>query len=210
MAGRAPAARVAPPPVRSGALPRRPVRSAQLRPQRPARRRTARSICLANTTDNLIADIEALRLHLGVQRWLVLGGSWGSALALAYAERFVHRVSEMVLFGVTTGRREEFDWLFRDGLAPLFPKSGNGVATRFRPANGPATSSRSIRGCCTIPMRTCERAPRTRGVCGNRRRRIGRRNRVWRRDFAIRAMRLRSRASSRTTSVTTRGSATAW
>jgi proline iminopeptidase len=76
----------------------------------------------ANTTGNLIADIEALRLRLGVQRWLLLGGSWGSALALAYAERFVHRVSEVVLFGVTTGRREEFDWLFRDGLAPLFPE----------------------------------------------------------------------------------------
>jgi len=74
-----------------------------------------------NTTHNLIADIEALRLHLGVQRWLLLGGSWGSALALAYAERFVHRVSEMVLFGITTGRREEFDWLFREGLGRLFP-----------------------------------------------------------------------------------------
>jgi proline iminopeptidase len=74
-----------------------------------------------NTTDHLIADIEALRLRLDVQRWLVLGGSWGSALALAYAVRFVHRVSEIVLFGVTTGRREEFDWLFRDGLARLFP-----------------------------------------------------------------------------------------
>ena len=77
----------------------------------------------SNTTDNLIADIEALRAHLGVPRWLVLGGSWGSALALAYAERFVDRVSELVLFGVTSGRRQEFDWLFRDGLAPLFPEA---------------------------------------------------------------------------------------
>jgi proline iminopeptidase len=76
----------------------------------------------ANTTDNLIADIEALRMHLGVSRWLVLGGSWGSALALAYAERFTGRVSELVLFGVTTARREEFDWLFRDGLRRFFPQ----------------------------------------------------------------------------------------
>jgi len=63
-----------------------------------------------NTTGNLIADIELLRVHLNVERWLVLGGSWGSALALAYAERFSTRVTELILFGVTTGRREEFDW----------------------------------------------------------------------------------------------------
>lgn len=76
----------------------------------------------ANNTDNLIADIEKVRAHLGIERWLVLGGSWGSALGLAYAERFPARVSEMVLFGVTTGRREEFDWLFRDGLGRFFPE----------------------------------------------------------------------------------------
>lgn len=76
----------------------------------------------ANTTGNLIADIELLREHLNVARWLVLGGSWGSALALAYAERFPTRVTELILFGVTTGRREEFDWLFRDGLGAFFPE----------------------------------------------------------------------------------------
>src|SRR4029453_1117322 len=75
----------------------------------------------ANTTDNLIDDIASLRTRLGVERWLVLGGSWGSALALAYAERDPHHVSELILFGVTTGRREEFDWLFRDGLRRFFP-----------------------------------------------------------------------------------------
>ena len=75
-----------------------------------------------NTTGNLIADIERLRVHLNVERWLVLGGSWGSALALAYAERFPTRVTELILFGVTTGRREEFDWLFRDGLGAFFPE----------------------------------------------------------------------------------------
>lgn len=75
-----------------------------------------------NTTGNLIADVELLREHLNVERWLVLGGSWGSALALAYAERFPTRVTALVLFGVTTGRREEFDWLFRDGLGAFFPE----------------------------------------------------------------------------------------
>ncbi len=74
-----------------------------------------------NTTAHLIEDIELLRQHLKVERWLVLGGSWGSTLALAYAEAHPERVTEMILFGVTTGRRMEFDWLFRGGLAMLFP-----------------------------------------------------------------------------------------
>lgn len=75
----------------------------------------------SNTTANLIADIESLRVNLDVERWLLLGGSWGSALALAYAEHFPSQVSELILFGVTTGRREEFDWLFRGGLRLFFP-----------------------------------------------------------------------------------------
>ncbi len=75
-----------------------------------------------NTTGNLIADIERLRAHRDVERWLMLGGSWGSALALAYAERFPARVTELILLGVTTGPREEFDWLFRDGLGAFFPE----------------------------------------------------------------------------------------
>jgi proline iminopeptidase len=76
----------------------------------------------ANTTANLIADMEQLRQHLNIERWLVLGGSWGSALALAYAEQFAEHVSELVLFGVTTGRQEEFDWLFRGGIGRFFPE----------------------------------------------------------------------------------------
>ena len=75
-----------------------------------------------NTTQNLIADIELVRTHLGIDRWLVWGGSWGSALALAYAEAHPHRVTQMILWGVTTGRRSEVDWLFRGGLAPLLPE----------------------------------------------------------------------------------------
>jgi proline iminopeptidase len=76
----------------------------------------------SNNTANLVADIERLREHVGVERWLVLGGSWGSTLALAYAERCPSRVTELILFGVTTGRRKEFDWLFRGGVAILFPE----------------------------------------------------------------------------------------
>jgi proline iminopeptidase len=76
----------------------------------------------SNNTSNLIADIELLRQHLDVDRWLVFGGSWGSTLALAYAERYPDRVTEIILWGVTTGRRKEFDWLFRGGVAVLFPE----------------------------------------------------------------------------------------
>jgi proline iminopeptidase len=75
-----------------------------------------------NETSNLLADIEQLRQHLGIERWLVLGGSWGSTLGLAYAEAHSEQVTEMVLFGVTTGRHAEFDWTFRGGLARFFPE----------------------------------------------------------------------------------------
>src|SRR5262245_3243915 len=75
-----------------------------------------------NTTDHLLDDIERLRNHLGVDTWLVAGGSWGSLLALAYAERHPARVSELIVWGVATGRRSEDDWLFRGGLAAFFPQ----------------------------------------------------------------------------------------
>lgn len=75
----------------------------------------------SNTTPHLVSDMERLREHLDVDSWLMLGGSWGSTLTLAYAEAHPDRVTEIVLWGVTTGRRSEADWLFRGGLAPLFP-----------------------------------------------------------------------------------------
>jgi proline iminopeptidase len=74
-----------------------------------------------NTTEHLLADMERLREHLGIQRWLLSGGSWGSTLSLAYAERHPQRVSEIVISGVTTGRRSEIDWLYR-GVARFFPQ----------------------------------------------------------------------------------------
>jgi proline iminopeptidase len=66
-----------------------------------------------NTTEHLLADMERLRGHLGIQRWPLCGGSWGSTLLLAYAERHPHQVSEIVIAGVTTSRRSEIDWLYR-------------------------------------------------------------------------------------------------
>ena len=73
-----------------------------------------------NTTGHLLADMERLRTHLGVDRWLLCGGSWGSTLALAYAERYPHRVTEVVLTAITTGRRSEADRFYR-GAARFFP-----------------------------------------------------------------------------------------
>ncbi|PSK86515.1 proline iminopeptidase [Murinocardiopsis flavida] len=83
----------------------------------------------ANTTHHLIADMERLREHLGIERWLLLGGSWGSTLVLAYAERYPQRVTEIVIPSVTTTRRAEIDWLYR-GVGRFFPEEWS----RFRAA----------------------------------------------------------------------------
>lgn len=74
-----------------------------------------------NTTEHLLRDLESLRVHLEVERWLVFGVSWGSTLGLAYAERYPARVRALVLAGVTMTRRSEIDWLYRR-IAPLFPE----------------------------------------------------------------------------------------
>ena len=75
-----------------------------------------------NTTDHLVADIEALRVHLGIDRWVVLGASWGSVLGLTYAERHPDRVTGIVLFALATGRRVESDLLTR-GVGAFFPEA---------------------------------------------------------------------------------------
>ena len=80
-----------------------------------------------NTTPHLLGDIELLRRHLEVDRWLLFGHSWGTTLALAYAQANPARVVALILVGVTTTRRSEIDWLYR-GLAPLFPEQWH----RFR------------------------------------------------------------------------------
>lgn len=74
----------------------------------------------ANTTAHLVADIEVLRWHLGIERWLLFGGSWGSTLALAYAQAHPDRVSGCVLRGVFLGRPAEVAW-FMHGVAAVFP-----------------------------------------------------------------------------------------
>ena len=74
-----------------------------------------------NTTEHLLADMERLRQHLNIDLWMLYDGSWGCTLGLAYAERYPHRVTEIVLVGVTMTRKSEIDWLYR-GVAPLFPE----------------------------------------------------------------------------------------
>jgi proline iminopeptidase len=76
----------------------------------------------ANTTAYLVRDIEALRTLFNIDRWLILGGSWGATLALVYAEAFSTRVSEMVLRGIFTARQSELRWLYQSGASFLFPE----------------------------------------------------------------------------------------
>ena len=76
----------------------------------------------ANTTWHLVADIERLRQMIGVERWLVFGGSWGSTLALAYAETHPERVSELVLRGIYTLTKAELDWYYQFGVSEMFPE----------------------------------------------------------------------------------------
>jgi proline iminopeptidase len=75
----------------------------------------------ANTTWHLVDDIEKLRQLIGVEQWLVFGGSWGSSLALAYAQTHPARVSELVLRGVYTVTQAELDWYYQFGVSEMFP-----------------------------------------------------------------------------------------
>ena len=89
--------------------------------QRGAGRSTPHADLVDNTTWHLVADIEALREHLGIARWQVFGGSWGSTLALAYAEAHPQRVTELVLRGIFLLRRWELEWFYQEGASRLFP-----------------------------------------------------------------------------------------
>lgn len=79
-----------------------------------------------NTTWHLVADLELLREHLGIDRWQVFGGSWGSSLALAYAEKHTERVTELVLRGIFTLRQSELDWFYEGGAAEVYPDHWEG------------------------------------------------------------------------------------
>lgn len=91
--------------------------------QRGAGRSTPHADLVDNTTWHLVADIEALREHLGIERWQVFGGSWGSTLALAYAQSHPLRVSALVLRGIFMLRRWELQWFYQEGASRLFPEA---------------------------------------------------------------------------------------
>jgi proline iminopeptidase len=89
--------------------------------QRGCGRSTPHASLEANTTWHLVADIERLREMARHERWMVFGGSWGSTLALAYAETHTQRVAELVLRGIFTFRQTEVDWLYRYGASEVYP-----------------------------------------------------------------------------------------
>jgi proline iminopeptidase len=89
--------------------------------QRGAGRSRPQGLLEDNTTQHLIDDIETLRVHLGVERWMVFGGSWGSTLAIAYGEAHPDRCLAFVLRGIFLGRQSELDW-FLYGMRTVFPE----------------------------------------------------------------------------------------
>ena len=131
----------------------------------------------ANTTQHLISDMELLRRRLDIESWLVLGGSWGSTLSLAYSETYAERVTGLILFGVTTGRHSEIDWAFRGGLARFFPEQWDRLVEAVPPVHrggdivdayhrwlndpDPAARQRAVEEWCTWESATPDWPPKT-------------------------------------------------
>lgn len=93
--------------------------------QRGSGRSTPHAELKNNTTNHLIQDLEEIRQQLGIDKWVLLGGSWGVTLALAYAQSHPERVSGLILRGVFLGRQQDIDWLYRDGTRRVFPDYWN-------------------------------------------------------------------------------------
>lgn len=89
--------------------------------QRGAGRSTPHAELEHNTTQALIADMEAIRERLGIERWVVFGGSWGSTLALVYAQTHPDRVFHLILRGIFLCRQREIDWFYQEGASRIFP-----------------------------------------------------------------------------------------
>ncbi|MEP3279472.1 MAG: prolyl aminopeptidase [Stappiaceae bacterium] len=90
--------------------------------QRGCGRSTPHAELSANTTWHLVADMEKLREHVSVDKWLVFGGSWGSTLSLAYAQTHPDRVSALILRGIYTLTRSELDWYYQFGVSEMHPE----------------------------------------------------------------------------------------
>ena len=102
--------------------------------QRGAGRSTPHADLVDNTTWHLVADVEQLREHLGIDAWQVFGGSWGSTLALAYAQRHPGQVTELVLRGIFMLRRWELAWFYQEGTSRLFPDAWQHYIEAIAPA----------------------------------------------------------------------------
>ena len=89
--------------------------------QRGCGRSTPHGELSDNTTQDLIADMEAIREHLGIESWVLFGGSWGSTLSLLYAQHHPQRVKALILRGIFLCRQCDFDWLYKDGANRIFP-----------------------------------------------------------------------------------------
>ena len=88
----------------------------------------------ANTTWDLVADMERLRVHLGIERWQLFGGSWGPTLALAYAQTHPERVTALILRGIFLLRRSELVWFYQQGASWLFPEAFEAYEAQIPPA----------------------------------------------------------------------------
>jgi proline iminopeptidase len=97
-----------------------------------------------NTTWALVDDIERVRELLGIERWQVFGGSWGSTLALAYAQTHPQRVTELVLRGIFTFTRPEMEWFYGGGTATLFPDAWADFIACLSPAPDRRRSKRAL------------------------------------------------------------------
>ncbi len=114
-----------------------------------------------NTTWHLVSDIERLRDELGIARWMVFGGSWGSTLALAYAEKHPERVTELVLRGIFLLRRWELEWFYQVRHQPAVPGCVEGV-----PGADPARRARRFHRCVLPQAHQHRRGVRQRGGAG--------------------------------------------
>ena len=126
---------------RSAASSTRLSTASSLFDQRGCGKSTPHASLEANTTWDLVSDIEKLRAHLGIERWQVFGGSWGSTLALAYAEKHPERVTELVLRGIFLLRKKEIDWFYQEGARSSSRTRGR-ATSRPSPKPSAATCSR--------------------------------------------------------------------
>jgi len=97
--------------------------------QRGCGRSTPFGLLEANTTEDLMTDMERIRQHLGIEQWLLFGGSWGATLALLYAQRYSNQVNGMIIRGVFLARQQDLDWFGQVGAGRIYPEKWQQLAT---------------------------------------------------------------------------------